>query len=299
MNELNRARGKVRAGQRAVDKLDAALAKDIAKAYQAARRDLLADLTDAFMRLGDEPTPAQIRGLLAQRGLIQAIERRLAELGQDVVLALDKTLRDVTAVSLESVMAEIELLAAAVGVDLALPFALDPLLELTVGPAVAQVPSLTTAVAAQLTSQLRIALAQGERMAEITKALYGTDSSIFSRGLTSARLMTHRAVTEAENTARLAYLEAEQERIPALQKQAIAKIDASTSKTCLDLHGQIQPLDKPFEVRGGFGDRMTAPFHWGPCRTTVAGYHPLFEQSSSLTTASLRAEAAAEVESRE
>lgn len=52
-------------------------------------------------------------------------------------------------------------------------------------------------------------------------------------------------------------------------KQAIAQIDANTTNCCLAVHGQVQPIDKPFKLTGTprFANRMMHPrFHWR-CRT--------------------------------
>jgi hypothetical protein len=49
------------------------------------------------------------------------------------------------------------------------------------------------------------------------------------------------------------------------KKQAIAAIDQNTTDCCLRVHGQIQPLDKPFILEGTprYADKVDAPpFHW-------------------------------------
>jgi hypothetical protein len=296
MNELDRARRNAETTRKAIDRLELTLAREIIAAYGAARRDLRADLMDAYARLGDNPTPAQIRALLNQFGLLDAIDARLAELQRQFALAADDGLRDVTTLAYNAARTEINYLAAGLGLGPVWPFALDPLLELTIGPALEQIAGLIDAVRSQLKAALRAGLAQGQRMQEITKALYGVDQSIFSRGITSARLMAHRAVAEAENVARQAYLEHSQRQIPQLQKQAVAFLDGDTSETCLNVHGQIQDIDKPFATDGreAFARRqMQPPFHWGPCRTSIVGYHPLFEETSAVKTADMIAAAQA------
>ena len=90
------------------------------------------------------------------------------------------------------------------------------------------------------------------------------------------------------------FLEDAEGKVEGLQKQAIARIDGKTSDTCLGVHGQIQPIDEPFTLtgKGRFATKkQTPPFHWGPCRTSIVGYHPDFEQLSSLATVDLLAEA--------
>jgi len=300
-NEMNRITNSITASQKRIGRIDRKLAREIVSAYQSARRELLAYLADGYAQLGTQPSPAQIRSLLTRAGLIDAIDSRMAEMQQELILVLDENLRMATDASYQAIASEIEILAHSLEVGTLMPFAIDPLLELTVAPALDQVPGLVSAVRSQLRGSLRSSLAQGQRMEEISRALYGVNNSIFSRGMTSARLMGHRAVTEAENVARLAYLDHAKGQIPQLKKQAIARIDSRTSETCLNVHGQIQEIDKPFNTDGkeAFApQQMAPPFHWGPCRTSVTAYHPIFEQSSKLTTSDLTEEAQTEMASR-
>lgn len=296
MNERDTVIKNAQKNMKRIDALDGKLAGEIAAAYRRARRDLMADLVDAFGRLPDNPTPAQIQRLLGVQSLIASIEARIGELGQEMTLAVQDGIRATVEATYGSVVAEVEALAAGLGVDSFVPLAIDSLLEATIEPAIAQIPSATQLLVQNLTGELRVRLARGDRMAEITKALYGkgADGGIFGRGLTSARLMAHRAVSESENTARLLFLQDATTKVDGLQKQAVARIDGDTSKTCLAVHGQIQPVGMPFDLRGGFGRAQAPPFHWGPCRTTVTGYHRSFEDTSGLTTAGMRKDAAAQ-----
>lgn len=82
-------------------------------------------------------------------------------------------------------------------------------------------------------------------------------------------------------------------------KQAIAAIDERTTDCCLRVHGQIQPLDKPFELSGTprFADKVqNPPFHLY-CRTATALYRPEMEQTG-LATADLVSAARAELAAR-
>jgi hypothetical protein len=57
-------------------------------------------------------------------------------------------------------------------------------------------------------------------------------------------------------------------------KQAIAAVDGRTTETCLNVHGQTQPLDGKFQLVGTprFARRLDwSPFHWY-CRTSVTLY---------------------------
>ena len=189
----------VKDSQRRIDKLDAQLGNDIMQAYQQAREALIAQLVEAFTGLGDEPTPAQIRGLLTNVGLIHAIEKRIDELTKELTELVGRDLGQVTGTAYSAVSAELKLLATALGVEF-FPMAIDPLLELTIAPAITQIAGLTSQLKATLTASLRGALASGQRMGEIVKELYGIGGSIWARGLNSARLAVHRAVAEAEKS---------------------------------------------------------------------------------------------------
>lgn len=82
-------------------------------------------------------------------------------------------------------------------------------------------------------------------------------------------------------------------------KQAVAAIDERTTDCCLQVHGQVQPLDKPFELSGTprFGDKIqNPPFHWY-CRTATALYRPEMEQTG-LTTTDMVSAAKAELAAR-
>lgn len=84
------------------------------------------------------------------------------------------------------------------------------------------------------------------------------------------------------------------------QKQAIATIDERTTQCCLRVHGQIQPLEKPFKLTGTprFGDYVPdPPFHWY-CRTTEVLYTEKFEEFG-ISTAQMRDAANAELDARE
>jgi len=62
-------------------------------------------------------------------------------------------------------------------------------------------------------------------------------------------------------------------------KQVVAGLDNRTTDCCLQAHGQVQPLDKPFRLTGEprFADLMDwTPFHWY-CRSSVALYLPVFD----------------------
>ena len=84
------------------------------------------------------------------------------------------------------------------------------------------------------------------------------------------------------------------------EKQAIAAIDHKTTDCCLRVHGQIQPLDKPFILTGTprYADKMdSSPFH-SNCRTAIALYTKRME-TKGITTAEMEDAAQAELRARE
>lgn len=63
------------------------------------------------------------------------------------------------------------------------------------------------------------------------------------------------------------------------EKQAIAAIDMRTTDCCLKVHGQVQPFNKPFILKGSprFADMMDWPgFHYY-CRTSAVLYVAEFD----------------------
>lgn len=291
---------------RLIDKSQAALlrnenrvVRDILVAYEQARKELMAEIVDAYGRIGENPEAAAIRRLANDVTLVQAINRRIAALEQRFATILDAALRGVVDDAGSSVLAEIRVLAQALGLDV-FTLSLGTAMEVAIIPAMEQIPGLMAQVKAGLLSEMRIGLARGDRMRELAQRLLGKNESVFARGRTSAELMVRRAVIQANNQARLLWLEQAQEQVPGLQKQAVAAIKSNTTQTCLRVHGQVKKIDEPFELTGEpkFDRRMMSPpFHWN-CRTSSAPYHPVFEQGSNITTASMREDARKELARR-
>ena len=77
------------------------------------------------------------------------------------------------------------------------------------------------------------------------------------------------------------------------EKLAVAAIDTKTTDCCLRVHGQTQPMDKPFHLIGEprFADFIDfPPFHWY-CRTASALYIPEFDFANIKTSLQSSAEA--------
>lgn len=81
-------------------------------------------------------------------------------------------------------------------------------------------------------------------------------------------------------------------------KQAIAGIDERTTDCCLRVHGQVQPIDKPFELRGTprYADKVQNPPFHNYCRTSTALY---MEQWDDGLTEQMRQAARLETEARD
>lgn len=299
-NERDQVLNLVQRAEVAVLRQENALVREILAAYSGARRDLLATFMEQVAALGADPSAADVRRLATSLQLIRAIERRLEQLEREVAEELAEGLGGIARDSFERAAAETSIFASALGVNV-LPLAVDPLLELTIGPAIDQVPGLIGSLRANVLAELRQGLASGDRMGDIARAVFGDSNSTVTRSATSAELLTRRAVIQAENNARMLFYEhAQANGLPALRRQAVAKIGGDTTRTCLRLHGQIRDLDEPFEVVGepSFGRRqMQPPFHWR-CRTRVVAYHPAFEETSTLSTADMESAARQELASR-
>lgn len=81
--------------------------------------------------------------------------------------------------------------------------------------------------------------------------------------------------------------------------QAVAAIDERTTDCCLEVHGQVQPLDKPFTLTGTprYADELDhPPFHWY-CRSAEAVLHR--SQVGDGITREMEEAARAEMDARE
>lgn len=84
------------------------------------------------------------------------------------------------------------------------------------------------------------------------------------------------------------------------KKQAVATLDDRTTDCCLRVHGQIQPMDEPFQLTGTprYADEIQdPPFHWY-CRSVETLYHEEFEKFG-ITTEQMETMAQLELDARE
>lgn len=135
---------------------------------------------------------------------------------------------------------------------------------------------LSTTIADGRASVLRVASASAGTWAKATT-------------WTSAILATRILFKNTQTVTRTVYM-----------KQSIAAIDQVTTDCCLRVHGQIQPLEKPFILDGTprFADKLDSPpFHWN-CRTAMSLYTEKMEEKG-ITTQEMVDAAQAELHARE
>ena len=121
------------------------------------------------------------------------------------------------------------------------------------------------------TARLRAASEPVEAAADRLFAVANTDRvSIWRAAATNMELQVQLDLgTVGLGLAGIYYLAGQAQSGRTWFKQAVAEIDQNTTDCCLAVHGQVQPLDKPFELTGTprFADQMMHPrFHWN-CRT--------------------------------
>lgn len=258
-------------------------ARQVAAAYNQARRELLARLLEGWTGAA-AMTPDDAARLLRQSGLLQQIDARLAQLERELGITTRAIVVASSERALESIRREIALLPPSLR-----PNELDMfgtiashMIEQFVPVAMSDWHSLATTMSTTLQRELQVGLLQGQSFPALATRLLGQDAiGVFPRGTTSAELATRRLVIAAENGAKQAAIAAVAAVIPEVQKQVIAVIGITTTQCCLWAHGQIKPVNEPFELvaEPRFADRlMTSPFHWN-CRTSIAMYHPHFEKS--------------------
>lgn len=114
-------------------------------------------------------------------------------------------------------------------------------------------------------------------------------------------LAARRTVITGNNAARDALYRQMSQDVPGLGKQAVAAISPRTTDCCLRVHGQVQPLNRPYKLEGlpRFAAEMMFPaFHWN-CRTSSVPYHPDFEVGAAISTADMQRAARAELTRRD
>lgn len=286
--------------QRLLETAENAAAKEIARAYSAARRELVADILDRWTVSG-VMTPGQAVRVFRSMGLLEAIDRRLEELEQAHGAILRNVLNATDERALLAVGRELSLLPAALRPDLSAFARINAaLIEQFLPQALDDAELVGRSLRITVRRELQNGLIQGEAFPSLVRRVFDVaQPSPFRNGMVSAERGVRRLVITAENAARNAYIGRAQQDIPELKRQAVAVIQGRTTDTCLRVHGQIVGVDEPFELSGEprFADSMMHPaFHWN-CRTAVAAWHPVFERGG-LTTSNMERSAQAELRKR-
>lgn len=281
-------------------------AREVAAAYNAARRELVEQLITRWTGPGTlEPRDAI--DLVRRLGLLQNIDSRLLQLENEVGVILRDLLSANSELAIEQIGRELALLPPSLRPNVSQFTMIDTATIEQFVPVVTQeIQGITQTTMLQLRRELQSGLIQGEGFPDLVRRLMaqtptGEGPAVWRNGQLSAERMTRRTVITANNAAKNAALA----KVNAaggtqVQKQAVASIGPRTTKCCLRVHGQIRDVDQPFDLTAEprFARQMMHPaFHWN-CRTSEAMYHPIFEQGA-LTTASMRSSAMAEFNSRE
>lgn len=280
-------------------------AREVATAYNAARRELVESLITRWTGRSTL-TPAQQLDLVRRLGLLQNIDSRLLQLESEVGVILRDLLSANTELAVEQISRELALLPSHLRPNVSQFTMLDTATIEQFVPVVTQeLQGITQATTLQLRRELQNGLIQGEGFPDLVRRLMaqtptGEGPAVWRNGQLSAERMVRRTVITANNAAKnAALMKVNAAGGTQVQKQAIASIGPRTTKCCLRVHGQIRDVDKPFDLTAEprFARQMMHPaFHWF-CRTSEAMYHPIFEQGA-LTTASMRSSAMAEFNRR-
>lgn len=301
--------------QRFMDQLDARMGREITRTYAAARRELVGLITERRNALytgtftGDKAT--RLRELARDMGLLQQIEARMQALRAQAGGIAQGAWKEAMTQGQEVSAEELEILLHGLrdGAALTTPAgsvtmslgAIDFIsVEIGLEESLRALTQSQAQTAAVLRAELRQGLLRGDSFDDLVKRLLAANGSVFARGRLSAMLGARRNVITANNGARQMVYGYWQERIPGLSKQAVAAIDENTTDCCLRVHGQVQPVSKPYVLTGTprFADKMMYPgFHWN-CRTSSVAYHRDFERGARVTTADMTGAAAAELKAR-
>ena len=285
----------------ALERVEEAQARQVAAAYRKARQEILDRLVTRWHGT-DLLTPEQAASLLRQSGLLQQIDARLLQLEAELGVNLRSIVTSSSELALEQVRQELALLPASLRPGPQMFGTINTrMIERFVPVAMQDVQLGTRSLSLTLQRELQTGLIQGQSFDSLVKRVMSATPgdlgvSVWRRGEVSAELATRRLVITAENMSKQAALEEVHQELPEVQKQWISAIGPNTTDCCLRAHGQIQPLDQPFELTGTprFADQlMSPPGHWN-CRSSIALYHPIFERGG-LTTANMRKSAAAQL----
>ncbi len=287
--------------QTAMERAEVATARQVAAAYNQARRELLTDLITRWIGPGTLK-PQDALDLARRLGLLQAIDGRLAQLERETGAILRSVVVDAEERALLAVQRELALLPPEMRRDLSAFTRLNTqMIERFVPIALEDAQTAMGALSGALRRELQAGLLQGEDFPNLVARLMATNEpSAWRNGAVSAERLTRRLVIHAENAARTEYIQQAAKGIPDLKRQAVAVVAGNTTDCCLRVHGQVVGVNEPFSLSGEprFADSMMyPPFHWN-CRTAAAAWHPRFE-AGGLTTDKMQKQAQAELKRRQ
>ena len=274
-------------------------AREIARVYNQARRELVATLLERWTG-STALRPQDAIDLLRRLNLLDQVNARLLQLERETGLILRDVVTSSTERALDNVSRELRMLPTELRSDVR-PFSRinTQMTERFVPLVLDNAGQTAQTLGMTIRRELQAGLLQGESFPNLVSRLMAADSGAFARGRNSAVLAARRTVITAENAAKQEYYEQTKRDIPEIKKQAIAVVQSRTTDCCLRVHGQIVDVDESFTLTGTprFADRMQHPsFHWN-CRKAVGMDHPSFE-SGGLTTANMRSSAQAELRRR-
>lgn len=279
-------------------------ARQVAQAYNQARRELVSTLIERWTGSA-ALRPGAAVDLLRRSALLSQVDDRLIDLEQQTGTILRDVVSSTSELAVESVQRELALLPSAFQVSMQFTGIDERMIEQFIPAVLEDIEGIRRMVRLQLGRELQSGLLQGESFPNLVRRLMaatadGEGPAVWRNGQLSAERMTRRTVITAANAAKQdAYGEINRRGGVRVQKQAVAAIQDNTTVTCLRVHGQIRDVDQPFTLTGEprFAREMQHPaFHWN-CRTSEVMYHPSFEQGG-LNTPNMRSSAQAELRRR-
>lgn len=277
----------------------------VAAAYRQAKQEIIADVLNRWAPNAEGLSRGAVVNTARQLGILRAIDDRMIELERQVGVELRDIVQTNTQSAIEQIQSEINLLPANIRPTVEIFSQVNTnMIEQFVPIGISDAQLSTRAISLQLQREIQAGLLQGESFPDLIRRLMSTEAttgaSIWARGETSATLSIRRLVITSENAAKNEALRViNSQGGTQVQRQAIAAISPETTDCCLRVHGQIREVDEPFTLTGTprFADQMLHPsFHYN-CRTSIAMYHPIFEQS--YPTATMRDMARAELQRRQ
>lgn len=290
----------------ALERAEDRAARQVAQAYNNARRELVATLLERWSAPG-VMTPGQAVELFRRLGLVTMIDGRLRTLEQEVGLVLRGIVTSSTETALEAMAQQLALLPVELRPNIANFVQIDTaLIERFVPVAMNDIRAITGTMSSQLTSAVQNGLIQGESFPNLIHRLMasvptGEQPAIWNNGRNSAELMTRRLVITANNSAKISALDqVNQQGGVQVKKQWNSVINERTTDCYLRAHGQIREVNERFRLTGTprfASELLSPPGHWR-CRSSVTMYHPVFERGG-LTTPNMEKSAAAELKRRD